>query len=100
MTPDWRKYDVTPNLNYLDQSPVFTEQINYLVRRFNWEIKLEKCEKNLAACERDLALNKLTSARKFLEVSKRIVEKIPNNKAIDHKLGRIKQKIEMLEKVH
>lgn len=98
LTPDWSKYDIPANIHHLDSSPVFTEQLSYLVMRFNSEIKLEQCNTKLAECERALALNKLTNARKFLQKARAIIQKIPKNEAIDYRLRQNATRIEILAK--
>jgi hypothetical protein len=98
LTPEWGKYSIPANIHHLDNRPVFTEQLSYLVMRFNWEIKLEKCNTKLAECERDLLLGKSKNALMCLEQAKTIIQEVPYDKSIDLQLKQISEKIGKMEK--
>ncbi len=97
LTPHWHKYDSPANIHYLDETPVFAEQLSYLVMRLNWEVKLERCSTRLAESEREIVSNNLLDARRFLEDAKGIlVTNSPLPKTIDDRLKKMMAKIEKL----
>ena len=96
LDPDWTDYDDHPNIHYLDDSPVFSEQLDYLVKRFNWELNLERCKTKLAECEGALAQRNRSGARGFLINAKELAGRIPENLPMQSRLERTTKRIEAL----
>jgi len=96
LSPDWNKFDTYSNIDSLEERPVFSKQLEYLVSRFNWEIKLERCDFKLSECEVLLYKNAKTAAINKLKEFNVIVAQIPNNEVASNRLRLLREKSDRL----
>ena len=96
LRPDWSRYHGEPNVHLLDNDCVFGEQLQYLVQRLNWQVKLERCSTKLAECDLALALDNGDNAGRSLEQAKSILDMIPANKATDRRRSNLAKKLDDL----
>ncbi len=96
LSPDWNKFDAYPNTMAFEDKPVFSEQLAYLVSRYNWEIKLERCNFILSECEVFLYKNAKIAAKNKLREFNVIAAQIPNNKVASGRLKSLREKSDRL----
>lgn len=98
LTPDWRKYQAPSNLDELDTQCVFSEQLTYLVSRFNWELKIERCRTLLAECECALTRRNISNPNMFLSQAEEVLRSVPHNNATEARLDKLAARCQGLAK--